>query len=127
MKIQNFRIVPAAETTSVPKDARWIDDALGPRDKALKDHTEALQSRLSFSDNFNAEVRSVSLHHQAEVELTLTKLHGEPLGIVLLHNAINDYTRTTWRQTDVSTVAVKVDFSTAPTAEVDVTLLILGS
>ena len=127
MKVPIYRPPQREEIPTLPKGLEWTDQLLAARDKALKEHTRALQSRLSFEDNFNAEVRELSLKDDTEVDVHLKTLKGPPLGVLLIQSALYDYAHVAWEHADVDKITVKVKWDSSPTGFVDVTLLILGS
>lgn len=126
MKIQRYRPPELTEIPKIPKGTEWISAVLAPRDRALKDHAQALTNRLTFEENLNAEVRDVEVFHNVEVELTLNTLNGPAIGVFLVFSELEDYAKLKWRASDADTLRFTVKWDSAPSAGYTVRLVIIG-
>jgi hypothetical protein len=102
------------------------DDA--PRESQLRIFNEtlgavvrALRNRLDFESNFNAEIRTLSVDHDTEIELTLQEMIGPVLGVVILDAEL------AWTRVTANSIKLKVKWDSAPTTPVSTSFLLFGA
>lgn len=86
--------------------------------------TRSLRSGLTFSDNFDCEVKTVTLKHNTEQIVSATKsVFGIlPVRVVSQGTGIESFA---WWYNDQGTLTVKAAFTGAPTAAQSVVLVVL--
>lgn len=126
MKIARYRPPEIKELPNLPSGLEWTDTLLASRDRAIGEHTQALQRRLDFANNFNADLRTVAMMNDTSVTIT-TSIKGRPQGVLVLGTTEYSYHKLAWRVVDTDRIEVKVKWDSTPTSLVDVTLLILGT
>lgn len=70
MRHGSFLPVPTKEIRGVPDDAKYLDDFLESRDRAIGKLNALLQKRASPVDNLNFEAKTVELRHDVALEVT---------------------------------------------------------
>lgn len=124
MKLPNFRRFNRGDypTFQTSDGERFLDQL----NEALETIITALQGQLSFSDNFNCELKTLKFSEDTSVDIRLTKLKGAVQDVRVMNPDLYDYVQVAWAPLSRSEVRVKVSFDSAPTEEIDVTLLFLG-
>lgn len=108
------------------------DDA--PRESQLRLFNEtlgavvrALRNRLDFESNFNAEIRTLSLSNDTEVEVSLREMVGPVIGVVVLDSDLFDYPSLAWTRVSAQAIKLKIKWDSTPTTPVNVDLLLFGA
>jgi hypothetical protein len=128
MKIQQYR---PTFLSDVPKAEKWVEPLLLPIHDQIKNLTLAMQNSMTFGDNLNAELRDIKLDHDNGTTTTWTDidiktLRGAPIGVYPIFWDYDDYAQFKWKLKDLSTIRVKIKWTTAPGEQVSVRLLIIG-
>jgi len=124
MIIGNFQSPNRTDSPDVPDNARWIDGMLAPRDRQVKDMTQALQKNLSREENLRFERRAVTMSHLLPLELTVG--FKGAIQAVTLDDTGDHFAMLRWKRLDQGRVEVTVSFSVDPGEPVPVVLGIWG-
>lgn len=124
MKVASFKRLSRADYQGIPEAFEPFIDSLNDQ---IEQVTQALQNNLTFEENFNAEVKEITIKDNTPVDLRV-KLKGKPRGILLLDRNVEDYTVESFSIIDSETIRVKLSFTdTAPLGDIKVRLLVIGS
>lgn len=123
MKIPSFQPL---KTEGLPKELKSIKTILDSINKALVDHTYALQRRLLFADNFDCEVRDIEVLHGTAVEVDLSTMRSSPRGVLLMWSELHDFAKLKWEQSGTKKIKVTVEWDSTPTAFYTVRILVIG-
>ena len=108
MKVGSYDMLKVADYQDAPEWARRMFDAINPHLDVL---TTASQNRLSFQDNSNAEIVSVTLTHNVEIPIRLQRLVGKPRhAIVLASSDFDSYAKLAWKVEEDNLVRVRVAY-----------------
>ena len=124
MKIQNFKNLNRSTETDIPEE---IFRTLEPLNEQLQALTTGARRRLSFEDNFNAQVHKILLKDDIAVDLSVDKVRGKANRVEVDTPGFFDYYRLAWKVIDENKIRVKVKWDSAPTDKVDATIVVFGS
>lgn len=98
----------------------FINDFADFREQVIR----ALRNGLTFKDNFNCIVSTVSLKHNTPQVINTNG--QQPIGVIVLRSAKQIYNVTiAWELNDKSELSVLPTISGSPTSAIDVVLLII--
>lgn len=126
MKVPAFSRPTTTDQQEVPEDSHWFFDVMDRRDSQLAELTKAVSGKLDRDSNLNDEIRTIDVKHDTQVEMTLLKMSGYPVGVLPIWNSIYDYAFVAWEQVTDRKIRLKVYFSSTPSDYVTVRLLIMG-
>lgn len=123
MIIGNLAAVPISTIEGLPSK---FEDYSGPRDQQLEKMTQALQKKLNFTDNFNADLKTLAVRHLIPLDVSF-EINGKIAFIFLGLTEIEDYVRAKARLLSSNLVRLTFEFSSAPTTIQFVPVLALGT
>lgn len=123
MKVADYRRISKTDLQEAPA---WMHRIVDQTNQQIEIVTTAVQRNLTFSENFNSEIRSISLADDTTTRISLNALKGKPIGAILVDSGYA-YARLAWQVVDESTVDVKVKWDVAPAVDTEVVILFLGS
>ena len=123
MKLPNFTKVTKGDAPDVQDDV-WT--VVTPLMDQVAELTKALQGRLDLTTNGAHEIRELPFKDDEELRITLQRVKGKPIGVILLWEALYDYTQLKWKPVDESVIKVKITWSTSPSTPITARILILG-
>lgn len=122
MKIKTYRALTRADVRDLQPSTSKV---LEPLNDQVEEITKRLQNHLSFGDNFDCEVVTIPMRHDAWIDITLRKLKGKPTMGFIAWNEPLYYTKFAWEQKGQDLVRAKVFFDVTPAPEVEVKTRIL--
>lgn len=122
MIIGNLAAVPISTIEGLPEK---FDEYSDPRDKQLLSITQALQKKLNFPDNFNADMKTLAVRHLVPLDVSF-EINGKILFIFIGITEIEDFVRAKARLLSSNLVRLTFEFSSAPTTIQNVPVLALG-
>lgn len=125
MRLGNWTRITKADFPDMPEWAERMADSINRQMEAL----EALvANKITFSDNVEAEVRTLPMPDDTTVPIQLQRLKTTPLGVLVLWTSFYEYPRlkAQMNQTKAYTVDVSVKWDNAPSTDPTVILLFLG-
>lgn len=123
MKIENLSAVPISTVEGLPERFSEFSD---PRDRQLEKLTQALQRKLSFPDNFNAQIKTLVVRHLVPLEVSF-ELSGKLQFVFLGIPEIEDFVRVKARLLSSNIARLTFSFDSAPTTPQPVTVLAIGT
>lgn len=128
MKLSVPRLFDAARLLST-KAGQELSELINFSQYAFEQLIRALRNGLTFEDNFNAKMVTVTLRHNREQSLNVS---GTITGIIPLRvisfAGLDQITKFGWYITSSGSPSIKIDFSSADaTRDVTVTLVVLLS
>lgn len=123
MKLSLFKRFTQEDHPDVP------EGFLQQLNKVLEDISTALQSRLTFSENIQSEVRKLDIRNGTVTPIRLQKLDRNPIGVLLLKSSYLVDPTFTWAPSSGRdlTVDVTLTWTPAPATDPTVTLLFIGN
>jgi len=118
---------PAEGDNPIGDIPEWHDQMLEPTHKQIMNLTRMAQGLITFGENINAEIRRLSMFHNVPIEVTLSSMKGNPLGIIPVYWDVEQFASFRPKIIDLKTVRLTVNFDSDPGRAVDVIVIILGS
>lgn len=118
MKVPSLRLIAVEDLENPPAWARQI---IGRMNTAIEKLEEPLQKRLSALDNFNSEIRRLTVRHGVTFQLKLNQFRGKPRSVRVEQVVLPRMTFASslaWEiapgSENLLNIAIKFDPSTAP-------------
>lgn len=122
MKITFTRLLDTARYLQT-KVGEEIPDFFEFLAEYIEQTTRSLRTGLSFGDNFNCEVKTVSLKHDTETIISASKTATGIIPVRAVTQSMVDSFG--WWYSDAGNLTVRAKFSGSPTGTIDVVLVIL--
>ena len=116
--------------SDIPGMDPWFESVLSPLNTFMTTVMTALRTKLTFRDNFLAQVKELTFVHNVEKKISYTGLN-DANGILIVRTPEKDdadYSITGWRTRRISTgiIGVTISFAGAGTIEGKVKFIVLG-
>jgi hypothetical protein len=123
VRIENLAAVPSSQIHGLPENFDRYSD---PRDRQLTRITEALQRKVNFADNFNAEEKALVVRHLVPLDVSFPTILSKIRYVFLGLTEIEDFVQLKVRLLSSNSARLTFSFSTAPTTAQNVSVIALG-
>jgi hypothetical protein len=128
MKLGTLRRVLKEDLAKASSDLpKWLDSLLSPINEFIEKVGQALQNRLTFSDNFFAKEVTLNFATGVEQEVNAKAAfsgNSRVYGVLLLSSAGSTVSNYVWSQKTNGNIAVTITFATATDADCMLLLLL---